>query len=233
MPSAIDPRWRDVDIWFADRLLPDDPAGAAALAANQAAGLPAHDVSPLQARMLALIARMLGARRVLEIGTLGGYSTIHLARALPDGGQVVTLEADPHHAGVAAANLDRAGLAARVDLRVGRAVDSLPDLARAVAAGTAAPFDLVFIDADKPSNPVYLDWALTLVRPGAVIIADNVVRDGRVTDPDGDASVQGVRAFTDKVAADPRLTATVLQTVGVKGHDGFMMILVGDAPAAP
>ena len=169
---------------------------------------------------------MIGARRVLEIGTLGGYSTLHLARALGPAGRVVTLEFNPHHADVARANLAAAGVMDRIDLRVGPAHDHLPDLAAAVEDGSEPPFDLIFVDADKPSNPVYLDWSMMLVRPGSVILADNVVRDGRVTDPDGDASVQGVRSFTGMVAADPRLEATVLQTVGVKGHDGFMLIRV-------
>lgn len=219
-------RWQAVDLWFAGHLLPADPAGEAALAANAAASLPPHDVSPLQARFLGLVAKMIGARRVLEIGTLGGYSTLHLARALGPAGRVVTLEFDPHHAAVARANLTAAGVMDRIDLRVGPAHDHLPDLAAAVEDGSEPPFDLIFIDADKPSNPIYLDWSMMLVRPGSVILADNVVRDGRVTDPDGDASVQGVRSFTGMVAADPRLEATVLQTVGVKGHDGFMLIRV-------
>lgn len=215
--------WTAVDGFFADRLLPADPGLEAALAANAAAGLPAHDVSPLQGRFLHLLARMLAARRILEIGTLGGTSAIWLARALPPGGRLVTLEADPRHAAVAAGNIARAGLADRVDLRIGAALDSLP----ALAAEGLGPFDLVFIDADKPNNPSYLNWALRLARPGTAILADNVVRGGAVLQPDStDPRVQGVRAFLDLVAAEPRLQATALQTVGAKGWDGFVLALV-------
>ena len=215
--------WCAVDRYIVDRLVPADPALDEALAANQVAGLPAHDVSPAQGKLLHLLARMIGARRVLEIGTLGGCSTIWLARALSEGGVVVTLEADPHHAEVARGNIERAGLAACVDLRVGPALETLPQ----VGAAGLGPFDLVFIDADKPSNPDYLAWALKLARPGAVIIGDNVVRGGAVVDPDSaDPRVQGIRRFFNLLAGEPRLSATAIQTVGSKGWDGFALAIV-------
>ena len=167
--------------------------------------------------------RISGARRVLEIGTLGGYSTIWMARALPAGGQIITLELDPHHAEVARANLLNAGVLDRVDLRVGPALDTLKSL----VAANAAPFDLIFIDADKAGYPAYLEWSLKLSHPGTVIVADNVVRDGKVIDPESaDPNIQGVRRFTDLLAAEPRLSATVLQTVGSKGYDGFAIAIV-------
>ena len=219
--------WSAVDAFFAGRLVTSDTALDAVLAANAAAGLPPHDVSPLQGRFLEILVRLLGARRVLEIGTLGGYSTICMARGLPDGGRIVTLEAEPRHAAVARANFDRAGVAGRVDLREGPALDTLAGLGRA-----AEPFDLVFIDADKPSNPAYLAAALALTRPGSVIVADNVVRGGAVADPaDADPRVRGVRQFTELVAAEPRLVATALQTVGAKGWDGFALARVVDPGA--
>lgn len=216
-------QWSAVDSYFAERLAPSDAALDSALAANAAAGLPPHDVSPLQGRFLELLVRMTRASRVLEIGTLGGYSTIWMARALPSGGRLVTLEADVCHADVARANLKRAGVMDCVDLHVGPALETLPRL----EAEQVAPFDLVFIDADKPSNPNYLGWALRLTRPGSVIIGDNVVRDGAVTDAmNSDPRVRGVRRFTDLIAEEPRLIATALQTVGSKGWDGFAMALV-------
>lgn len=216
-------QWAAVDGFFADRLTPRDAVLAEVLEANAAAGLPPHDVSPLQGRFLEVIVRMIRAHRVLEIGTLGGYSTICMARALPDGGRVVTLEADAHHAAVARDNLARAGIADRIDLREGPALESLSALARA----REQPFDLVFIDADKPSNPEYLAFALALTRPDSVIVADNVVRGGAVVDATStDPSVQGVRRFTEMIAAEPRLVATALQTVGVKGWDGLVLALV-------
>ncbi|WP_372422129.1 O-methyltransferase [Salinarimonas chemoclinalis] len=215
-----------VDAWFADALSLSDPALDAALAANAEAGLPAIDVSPAQGKLLGLLARMAGARRMLEIGTLGGYSTIHLARAVPDGGRVVTLEVDPKHAEVARANLARAGLAERVDLRVGRALDTLA----ALEAEGAGPFDLVFVDADKPSNPHYLACALRLSRPGTVLIFDNVVREGAVVDAaSADASVVGTRAVIEAIGREKRLSATAIQTLGVKGWDGFALAIVGEA----
>ncbi|MFF2044154.1 O-methyltransferase [Kitasatospora sp. NPDC058170] len=215
--------WTAVDDYFNDLLVEQDDALLAAVADSAAAGLPPHQVAPNQGKLLNLLARVHGARRILEIGTLGGYSTIWLARALPEGGRLVTLEADERCAAVAGANLARAGLAEVVEIRAGRALDTLPLLERE----QAGPFDLVFIDADKPANPDYLDWALRLTRPGSLIIGDNVVRDGAVTDSASeDPRVQGVRRFTELVAAHPRLTATALQTVGEKGYDGFVLALV-------
>jgi predicted O-methyltransferase YrrM len=219
--------WSEVDSYIQARLLPPDPALDAALAANKAAGLPAIDVSPPQGKLLNFFARMIGARRVLEIGTLGGYSTIWLARALPPDGVVVTLEALPAHADVARKNIERAGLSAKLDLRVGPALESLPLL----AGEGAAPFDLIFVDADKRSNPDYLAWALKLSRPGSLIVVDNVVRHGALIDPSrDDADVQGIRRFFDLMAADPRLSATAIQTVGSKGWDGFAIALVERGP---
>ncbi|WP_374777249.1 O-methyltransferase [Streptomyces sp. NBC_01310] len=215
--------WTAVDAYFDGLLVDEDEALTAAAADSEAAGLPAHQVAPNQGKLLHLLARIRGARTVLEIGTLGGYSTIWLARALPEDGRLVTLEVDERCADIAAANIARAGLDHLVDIRRGRAVDLLPGLTG------FAPFDLVFIDADKPSNPEYLAWALRLTRPGSVIIGDNVVRDGAVVDPaSSDPRVQGVRRFTELIAEHPRLTATALQTVGGKGHDGFVMALVTD-----
>jgi len=216
-------RWAAVDAYLAGLLVPPDPALDAALAASAAAGLPAHQVSASEGKLLHILARLIGARRILEIGTLGGYSTIWLARALPTGGRLVTLEAEPRHAEVARANLTRAGLCDVVDVRVGRAVESL----RQIAAEGSPPFDLVFIDADKERNPDYLGWALRLARRGTLIVADNVVRGGAVVDAtSADPSVRGVRRFMELVAADRRLTATAIQTVGGKGWDGFAVALV-------
>ncbi len=215
-------RWNAVDAYINARLVADDVLDGV-LAANAAGGLPAIDVSPSQGKLLHLIARMMGARRVLEIGTLGGYSTIWLARALPQDGTVVTLEAEPAHAEVARANFARARVADRIDLRLGAALDSLA----ALAAEGAEPFDLVFIDADKPNNPHYLAWALRLARPGTVIIGDNVVREGEVLDAASrDPSVEGVRRFFDMLSAEPRLSATAIQTVGSKGWDGLSFAIV-------
>ncbi|MFE6633339.1 O-methyltransferase [Streptomyces tendae] len=215
--------WTAVDDYFNDLLVEEDDALLKAVASQDAAGLPPHHVSPNQGKLLSLLATLRGARRILEIGTLGGYSTIWLARALPADGRLVTLEADAAYAAVAAANISRAGLDGIVDLRVGRAVDSLPQL----ADEEQGPFDLVFIDADKPSNPLYLEWALRLTRPGSIIIGDNVVRDGAVVDAtSSDPRVQGVRRFTELISEHPRLTATTIQTVGAKGYDGFTLALV-------
>ncbi|MFF4270221.1 O-methyltransferase [Streptomyces sp. NPDC001536] len=217
--------WTAVDEYFDGLLVEEDDALLAAVRDSKVAALPAHQVAANQGKLLHLLARIQGARAVLEIGTLGGYSTIWLARALPEGGRLVTLEADERCAEVAAANLARAGVGHLVDLRVGKAVDTLPVL----AVEGAGPFDLVFIDADKPSNPEYLRWALKLTRPGSVIVGDNVVRDGAVTDPDSDdPRVQGVRRFTELIAEHPKLTATTIQTVGSKGYDGFTLALVTD-----
>lgn len=214
-----DPRWTAVDRYIGDQLLGVDPVLADTLAANTAAGLPDIDVSPAQGRMLHLLARMAGARRILEIGTLGGYSTIELARALPDGGRLVTLEIDPHHAEVARANLARAGLAERVEVIVGPAAETLRAL--------PGPFDVVFIDADKPSNVAYLREAVRLSRPGTVIVVDNVIREGGVLEADSDdLRIQGTRALFDAIAAEPRLTATAMQTVGAKKWDGFVLAMV-------
>lgn len=218
-PSADSNRWTAVDAYFAGLLAPSDTVLDEALSANAAAGLPAHDVSAPQGKMLALFARMARARRVLEIGTLGGYSTIWIARALPPGGEIVTIEASPHHARVARANIERAGLSIGVDVREGKALDILPNL--------NGPFDLIFIDADKPNNPEYIRWALQLSRPGTVIVGDNVVRGGAVVDGASiDPNVQGVRTFLDIIANEPRLEATAIQTVGEKGWDGFLLAIV-------
>jgi predicted O-methyltransferase YrrM len=217
--------WVAVDRYIAQRLVGDDPALDAALAANEAAGLPAIDVSPVQGKLLHLLARIAGARRILEIGTLGGYSTIWLARALPPEGRLVTCEIDPHHAAVAKANLARAGLANRIEIVVGPARQALEGM---VEAGEE-PFDLVFIDADKPSNPDYLRLALALAKPGTVIVCDNVVRGGRVTDAGSkDPAIVGTRRLFDDLAASPRLDATAIQTLGLKDWDGFAIALVGD-----
>jgi predicted O-methyltransferase YrrM len=212
--------WSSVDRYVEGALLSPDPVLDAALQANAGAGLPAIDVAPNQGKLLYLMAQMLAARTILEIGTLGGYSTIWLARSLPAGGKLVTLEGDPKHAEVARANLARAGLTQVVDVRVGRALDTLPTLAAQV-------FDLVFIDADKPNNPAYLAWALRLTRPGSAIVVDNVVREGAILDAtSNDPRVQGTRGLFDAVAREPRLEATAIQTVGGKGHDGFLLARV-------
>ncbi|HUD14281.1 MAG TPA: O-methyltransferase [Terracidiphilus sp.] len=223
MESADPPIWAQVDDYFSKLLAPADDKFDAALQANQQAGLPQIDVTALQGKFLEFLVRVSGARCILEIGALGGYSTLWLARALPGDGRIVTLELDPHHAEVARANLENAGVLDSVDLIVGPAIETLPTLRNS----PAAPFDVIFIDADKQSYPEYLRWALKLSRPGTVIVADNVVRQGKVVDPDSDdPNVQGVRRFTELVAAEPRLSATVLQTVGVKGYDGFLLAVV-------
>ena len=215
--------WDSVDRYFTDLLVPPDPALDAALQSSNEAGLPAINVSPNQGKLLNLFARILGARKILEIGTLGGYSTIWLARALPPDGQLITLEADPKHAEVARANIARAGLSGVVDIRIGRAIDTLPQL----EAEGQGSFDLVFVDADKPSNPDYFTWALKLTRPGSVLIFDNVVRHGGVLDGNlDDPGIQGTRRLNELLSTDPRVDATAIQTVGVKGHDGFAIALV-------
>ncbi|AXU94630.1 O-methyltransferase [Erwinia persicina] len=214
-------RWTEVDNYLTEQLVPQDEALLAALENNQAAGLPAIDVAPNQGKLLNLLAKMTGAKRILEIGTLGGYSTLWLARALPDGGKVITLEYEPHHAEIAAQNIRRAGLEHKVTLRVGAALDTLPTLA------DAAPFDMIFIDADKRNNPAYLEWAIRYSRPGTLIIGDNVVRNGHVADGDtSDWNIQGIRDFLTMMGSDPRLDATAIQTVGAKGWDGFSLALV-------
>jgi predicted O-methyltransferase YrrM len=218
--------WTAVDRYITDLFVPPDAALAAALQASQSAGLPTINVSPPQGKFLQLLAKALGARAILEIGTLGGYSTIWLARALPAGGRLITLEADPKHAEIARANIARAGLAGIVELRLGRALDTLPQL----AAEGRGPFDLIFIDADKPSYADYFAWALKLSRRGSVIIGDNVIRKGAVLNPGAsdDPRVPGVLRFNELVAAEPRVSATVIQTVGGKGYDGFTMAVVTD-----
>jgi predicted O-methyltransferase YrrM len=216
-------QWTAVDRYLVSALLPADDALAEALRANAAAGLPAIDVAPNQGKLLHLVARIQGARAILEIGTLGGYSTIWLARALPPDGRLITLEADAKHAEVARANVARAGLASVVEIRVGRALETLPLL----ADEGRGPFDLVFIDADKPSNPEYLEWALRLTRPGSIIVVDNVVRAGDILDATSDdPRVQGTRRLFDALARESRLSATAIQTVGSKGHDGFVLARV-------
>ena len=212
--------WTAVDRYITDHLLPPDAAFDGAVQASTDAGLPAIAVSPAQGKFLHLLAKLIHARRVLEIGTLGGYSTIWLARALSPGGRLITLEFDPKHATVARANLAKAGLSGVVDVRVGRAIDALPTLAN------DEPFDLIFIDADKPSTPDYFECAITLSHPGSVIIVDNLVRGGRLIDEKGDEDIQGMRQFMDRLATDPRVNATALQTVGVKGYDGFAIAVV-------
>lgn len=216
-------QWTAVDCYITDLLVPPDPVLDAALQACAAADLPPHNVSPNQGKLLQLLARVQGARTILEIGTLGAYSTIWLARALPADGRLVTLEADPKHAEVARTNIARANLTEVVDLRLGRALDTLPQL----AAEGSGPFDLIFIDADKPSNPDYFAWALKLSRHGSVIVADNVVRNGAVVDAaSNDPSVQGVRRFNELLAESPHVSATAIQTVGSKGYDGFAIAIV-------
>jgi len=211
-------------------LVAHDDALTAAIDASGAAGLPPHHVSPLQGKLLHLLARTCGARRILEIGTLGGYSSIWLARALPPGGDLVTLEVSADHAAVARGNIERAGLSDVVEVRLGPALETLAQL---VAEGRA-PFDLVFIDADKPNTPAYFDWAIRLSRPGTLIVADNVVRDGAVADAGSrDASVIGVRRLLEVLADDPRVDATAIQTVGSKGYDGFALGIVQDVSMSP
>ncbi len=215
--------WSRVDSYITDLFARPDDALTAALLASEAAGLPTINVSPPQGKLLQVLAIAVGARAILEIGTLGGYSTIWLARALPPNGRLVTLEADPKHAEIARANIARAGLSDRVDLRLGRALDTLPRL----AAERRGPFDFIFIDADKPSYAEYFSWALKLSRAGTLIIGDNVIRKGSVINPAADdPRVPGVRRFNELVAAEPRVAATAVQTVGAKGYDGFTIAVV-------
>jgi predicted O-methyltransferase YrrM len=215
--------WTSVDRYITDTLIPADPVLEAALTASTEAGLPPIAVAPNQGKWLMILAQAMGAQSILEIGSLGGYSTIWLARALPANGRMVTLEADPKHAEVAQANITRAGLADKVELRLGKALETLPEL----AAEGNVPFDLIFIDADKGNYPGYLEWALRLSRPGSLIIGDNVVRDGKVVDAvDPDPAIQGVRRMNEIIASDPHLNATAIQTVGSKGYDGFMIAIV-------
>jgi predicted O-methyltransferase YrrM len=214
-------QWNAVDDYYTERLIGQDDALDAAMAASDAAGLPAIAVSATQGKLLQLLARGVGARRILEIGTLGGYSGIWLARALPRDGRLITLEYSEKHAAVARANFAEAGLADRVEVRVGAALDTLPTL--------DGPFDLAFIDADKRNNPEYVRWALRLARPGGVIVVDNVVRDGHVADANStDPSVVGTRRMVDLLATEPTVDATMIQTVGSRGYDGFVLAYVKD-----
>jgi predicted O-methyltransferase YrrM len=216
-------KWTTVDRYISDMLVPGDSALDAALDASKAAGLPSISVAPNQGKLLYLLARLCGARNILEIGTLGAYSTIWLARALPAGGRLVTVEADPAHAKVASANLKRAGLTDIVEMRVGLALDVLP----ALAAERRGPFDLVFIDADKPNTVAYFDRTIEMTRPGSLIVVDNVIREGAIADAaTKDASVQGMRRFFERLRSEPRVEATALQTVGSKGYDGLAIALV-------
>ncbi|MEP0924692.1 O-methyltransferase [Leptolyngbya sp. ST-U4] len=216
-------KWIAVDRYITDMLVPPDAVLDAVLEASAAAGLPPHHVSPNQGKLLMLLALIHQARNILEIGTLGGYSTIWLARALPADGRLITLESDPQHAEVAHSNIAYAGLTNTVEIRVGKAADTLAQL----ATENCHPFDLIFIDADKPSNPDYLLWALRLSRQGSLIIADNVVRDGAVIEANStDPKIQGVRRFNEMLGSEPRVTATAIQTVGSKGYDGFAIALV-------
>jgi predicted O-methyltransferase YrrM len=215
--------WHEVDEYIEAQLMPADPVLAATLRASADAGLPPIALTPALGKLLHLIARIHGARRILEIGTLGGYSTIWLARALPDDGRLVTLELNPSYAEVATANAERAGLAGLIKIEVGPALESL----RALVAQGAEPFDLVFIDADKQTTPEYFELALELTRPGSVIVTDNVVRDGALADPDTqDTGAQGMRRFHELLAANTRVSATTVQTVGSKGYDGFTLACV-------
>ena len=215
--------WTEVDNYICDLLVPADPALAAALKASEAAGLPAIQVSPTLGKFLHLLAHLMGAAKILELGTLGGYSTIWLARALGAGGRLITVDANGKHTEVARSNLAFAGLSDCVEFRVGPALEVLPQLARE----GRGPFDLIFIDANKSDMSEYFDWALRLSRPGSLILADNVIRDGKVLEAaTTDADIQGVRRFNERVAAEKRVSATELQTVGSKGYDGFAMVLV-------
>ncbi len=217
--------WTAVDGYIAEHLLAPDPSLDAAVAASEAAGLPPIAITPNQGKLLELLARIHHAQSILELGTLGGYSTIWLARALPQGGGLVTLEREPRYAEVALANIANAGLADTVQLRVGPALETLP----AMHSEGAGPFDLIFIDADKQNYPGYLEWSLKLSRVGTLIIGDNVVRGGAILDPEGsedDGLAAGVRGFYEMLAVEPRVSATAIQTVGAKGHDGFALGLV-------
>jgi predicted O-methyltransferase YrrM len=215
--------WTAVDQYICDVLVPSDSALDAALKSSAAAGLPNIQVSPPQGKLLHLLARLVAAKNILEIGTLGGYSSIWLARALPPGGRLLTLEASEKHAEVARANFARAGLSNVIELCLGKALDTLPK----VAAEKRGPFDLIFIDANKSTMAEYLDWAIRLSRPGTVIVGDNVIRHGGVIDAgSGDEDIQGVRRFNERIAADKRVSATAIQTVGSKGYDGFALIIV-------
>lgn len=223
MSSSESRLWNDVDAYFSTLLSPEDEALTAALRDSDAAGLPHISVAPNQGKLLQLLAQIQGARRILEFGTLGGYSTIWLARALPEDGRLISFEYEARHADVARRNLDRAGLGRLVEVRVGPALESLPKL----ADENPEPFDFVFIDADKANNRHYVEWALKLTRPGALIVVDNVVRSGRVVDADSDEpAIQGTRSALELIASHPRLSGTAVQTVGAKGYDGFALARV-------
>ena len=223
MPQKAKEIWKQVDQYFSSQFIAPDAAFDKALEANRKADLPSIDVTPLQGRFLELLVRATGARRVLEVGTLGGYSTLWMARGLPEDGFIVTLELEPRHAEIAKKNLEAEHLANRVELRIGPAADTLAALVREHAAA----FDFIFIDADKAGYPEYLQWSMKLSHPGTLIVADNVVRDGKVIDPESpDPNIQGVRRFAELIAAEPRLSTTVLQTVGSKGYDGFAISVV-------
>jgi predicted O-methyltransferase YrrM len=220
---TLNEEWTAVDDFIAEHLVEDDPVLHAALEASDAAGLPAINVAPNQGKLLMLLAKAMGAREILEIGTLGGYSTIWLAQALPPDGRLLTLELDPDCAKVARANIERAGVADKVEVLVGRAQETLPRL----AAEGAGPFDLIFIDADKPSTPEYFEGAVKLARQGSLIVVDNVIREGRVTETQSDdPHIRGLRRFYAAAAADKRVSGTAIQTVGAKGHDGLAILLV-------
>jgi predicted O-methyltransferase YrrM len=224
MPNETTDLWNAVDEYITGAMVREDEALRAVSAAAAAAGLPLIAVAPNQGKLLYLLARIRGARNALEIGTLAAYSTIWIARGLGPGGRVITLEADPRHAEVARANVVRAGLSGRVDVRLGKALDTLPGVA------SSAPFDFVFIDADKANIPEYFDWALRLTQPGAVIVVDNVIRDGAVIDASStDASVLGVRRLNERLRVETRVSATTIQTVGSKGYDGLTIALVNHA----
>jgi predicted O-methyltransferase YrrM len=215
--------WSKVDDYINESLVPGDAALENAVKKSNEAGLPQIQVSPSQGKLLHVLARTIGARRILEIGTLGGYSTIWLARALPADGKVITLEASPKHAEVAKGNIAAAGLAEKVELRLGPALETLPK----IAAEKQPPFDFIFIDADKKSMPEYFDWALKLSRKGSLIFSDNVVRSGGVADAAStDPDIQGVRRFYEALHSEPRVCATAVQTVGGKGYDGYALALV-------
>ena len=216
-------QWTAVDLYISEKVVPSDAALDAAIEASAKAELPAIAVTPNQGKLLQIFARLVHARRILEIGTLGGYSTIWLARALPEDGRLISLELNPKHAEVARASIERAGLSKKVEIRLGRALDTLAKLANE----SRGPFDLIFIDADKAGIPQYFDWSIKLSRPGGVIIVDNVVRKGAVIEADSrDEDVQGVRRLNDMLVTEKRVTATTIQTVGSKGYDGFTVALV-------
>jgi caffeoyl-CoA O-methyltransferase len=222
-PPALPPIFADVDRYIAGLFAPEDDALAGVERSIERAGMPQISVSPTEGKLLHVLARLCGAQRILEIGTLAGYSTIWMARALPPGGRLVSIEVDPKHADIARENVARAGVADRVSIRVGRALDVLPELERE----SAGPFDMTFIDADKPPYLEYFQWALRLSRPGSLIVADNVIRHGWVVDrASEDAFVRGVQRFNDALAAEPRVAAILLQTVGARGHDGMALAVV-------